>query len=206
VQAPDRSKHVLPMMPGIPERPTHDFLPHGITSLFTAFNIVDGSVNSQLHRRHRAVESKEFLITIDKAVPPGPNAHLVCDNDATHKTTEIQTWPAKRPRSHVHFTPAGSSWMNQVERWFGLLTDKPIRRGIHTAVKALENAIRNWTATWNDDPEPFTWAKTADKILISLAGYLTKITPRIEKHGLAISGAGHWNGKPKTVQSAIRRR
>jgi len=175
IQALDRSQPVLPMMPGMPERRTHDYLRHGITSLFAAFNIADGTVISQLHRRHRAIEFKKFLVAIDKAVPADLDVHLVCDNYATHNTPEIKTWLARRPRFHVHFTPTGSSWMNQVERWFGLLTEKLIRRGVHTSVQALENDIRDWIATWNENPRPFTWTKTADEILNSLADYLAKL-------------------------------
>ncbi|HWM99799.1 MAG TPA: IS630 family transposase [Streptosporangiaceae bacterium] len=175
IQALDRSQPVLPMMPGMPERRTHDYARHGITSLFAAFNIADGTVISELHRRHRAIEFKKFLASIDKAVPADLDVHLVCDNYATHNTPEIKTWLARHPRFHVHFTPTGSSWMNQVERWFGLLTDKLIRRGVHTSVQALENDIRDWIATWNDNPRPFTWTKTADEILNSLADYLAKV-------------------------------
>jgi transposase len=181
IQALDRSQPVLPMMPGMPERRTHDYLRHGITSLFAAFNIADGTVISELHRRHRAIEFRKFLVTIDKAVPADLDVHLVCDNYATHNTAEIKTWLARHPRFHVHFTPTGSSWMNQVERWFGLLTDKLIRRGAHTSVHALENDIRDWIATWNDNPRPFSWTKTADEILNSLADYLTKVGHRIDK-------------------------
>jgi len=179
IQALDRSQPVLPMMPGMPERRTHDYLRHGITSLFAAFNIADGSIISQLHRRHRAIEFRKFLTAIDKAVPAGLDLHLVCDNYANCNTPEIRTWLARHPRFRVHFTPTGSSWMNQVERRFGLLTDKLIRRGVHTSVQAPEHDIRDWIATWNDNPRPFTWTKTADEILNALAGYLTKI------------GAGH---------------
>jgi len=175
IQALDRSQLVLPMMPGMPERRTHDYYRHGITSLFAAFNIADGTVISELHRRHRAIEFKKFLVTIDKAVPHDLDVHLVCDNYATHNTAEIKTWLGKHPRFHVHFTPTGSSWMNQVERWFGLLTDKLIRRGIHTSVKALEDDIAAWIDTWNENPRPFTWTKTADEILNSLADYLAKV-------------------------------
>jgi transposase len=175
IQALDRSQPVLPMMPGMPERRTHDYLRHGITSLFAAFNIADGTVISQVHRRHRAIEFRKFLAAIDKAVPAGLSVHLVCDNYATHNTAEIKTWLARHPGFHVHFTPTGSSWMNQVERWFGLLTDKLIRRGVHTSVPALENDIKDWIATWNDNPRPFTWTKTADEILSSLGDYLAKI-------------------------------
>jgi transposase len=175
IQALDRSQPVLPMMPGMPERRTHDYLRHGITSLFAAFSIADGTVISELHRRHRAAEFRKFLVAIDKAVPTGLDVHLVCDNYATHSTPEIRTWLARHPRFRVHFTPTGSSWMNQVERWFGLLTDKLIRRGVHTSVPALESDIRDWIATWNDNPRPFTWTKTADEILSSLAAYLAKV-------------------------------
>ena len=176
-QALDRSQPVLPMMPGMPERRSHDYVRHGTTSLFAAFNIADGSVISSLHRRHRAAEFKKFLARIDKAVPAGLEVHLVCDNLATHKTAAIGDWLARHPRFHLHFTPTGSSWINQVERWFGLLTDKLIRRGVHTSVAALEKDIQGWVDTWNENPRPFTWIKTADEILDSLADYLAKIRP-----------------------------
>ena len=191
IQALDRSQPVLPMMPGMPERRTHDYYRHGITSLFAAFNIADGTVISQLHRRHRAVEFKKFLTAIDKAVPAELDLHLIADNYATHKTPEIQAWLARHPRFHLHFTPTGSSWLNQVERWFALLTDKLIRRGVHTSIQALENDIRDWIANWNTDPKPFTWVKTADEILNSLASYLHKITPINEELTEPISGARH---------------
>jgi transposase len=179
IQALDRSQPMFPMMPGTPERRTYDYLRHGITSLFAAFNIADGTVISQLHRRHRAVEFKKFLTTIDKAVPAELDVHLVCDNYGTHNTPEIKAWLAKRHRFHMHFTPTGSSWMNQVERWFGLLTDKLIRRGVHTSVTALEKDITAWIEHWNLDPRPFTWTKTADEILNSLADYLAKINQSV---------------------------
>jgi transposase len=175
VQALDRSQPVLPMMPGTPERRTHDYLRHGVTSLFAAFNIADGTVIGQLHRRHRAIEFRKFLTTIDKTVPAELDVHVVCDNYATHNTAEIRTWLGRHPRFHIHFTPTGSSWINQVERWFGLLTDKLLRRGVHTSVQALERDIRDWIDTWNTNPRAFTWTKTADEILASLADYLHKI-------------------------------
>ena len=115
------------------------------------------------------------LLSHQRVLPAGLAVHLVCDNYATRNTAEIKTWLARHPRFHVHFTPTGSSWMNQVERWFGLLTDKLIRRGVHTSVQALENDIKDWIATWNDNPRPFTWTKTADEILNSLADYLAKL-------------------------------
>ena len=176
IQALDRSQPVLPMMPGMPERRTHDYARHGVTSLFAAFNIADGTVISELHRRHRAVEFLRFLRKIDKAVPAGLDVHLVCDNLATHKTPEVRQWLARRPRFHVHFTPTGSSWINQVERWFGYLTDKKIRRGVHKSLQSLEADIRDWIDNWNENPRPFTWTKPAEEILNSLAEYMAKIS------------------------------
>jgi len=176
MQALDRSQPVLPMMPGMPERRSHDYHRHGVSSLFAAFNIADGTVISQLHRQHRATEFKKFLAAIDKAVPEELDVHLVCDNLATHKTPAIRDWLARHPRFTLHFTPTGSSWINQVERWFGLLTDQLLRRGVHTSVQALEHDVREWIKNWNDDPRPFTWTKTADEILNSLAKYLTRIS------------------------------
>src|SRR5271170_7799740 len=175
IQALDRSHPVLPMMPGMPERRTHDYRRNGVTSLFAAFNISDGTVITEIRRRHRAAEYKKFLSAIDKSVPDELDIHIVIDNLSTHKTPAIKAWLARHPRFHIHFTPTGSSWINQVERWFGLLTDKLIRRGVHTSVQALENDIRDWIATWNDNPRPFAWTKTADEILNSLADYLAKV-------------------------------
>ncbi len=153
MQALDRSQPVLPMMPGMPERRTHDYARHGVSSLFAAFNIADGTVITQIHRRHRAVEFKKFLVAIDKAVPTELDVHLVCDNLATHKTPAVNDWLAKHPRFHIHFTPTGSSWINQVERWFGFLTDQLLRRGVHKSVAALEKDVRDWITAWNDRPE-----------------------------------------------------
>ena len=152
MQALDRSQPVLPMMPGMPERRTHDYARHGITSLFAAFNIADGTVISELHRRHRAAEYLKFLRAIDKAVPAELDVHIVCDNLATHKTPAINEWLARHPRFHVHFTPTGSSWINQVERWFAYLTTQLLQRGVHKSVQALETDVRAWIEQWNRTP------------------------------------------------------
>ena len=177
IQALDRSQPVLPMMPGMPERRTHDYARHGITSLFAAFSIADGTVIRELHRRHRHQEFLKFLKTTGKNVPADLDVHLVCDNYGTHKTPEIRQWLARHPRFRMHFTPTGSSWINQVERWFGYLTDQLIRRGVHKSVQALEADIRTWIENWNENPRPFAWTKTAEEILDSLARYLEKIAP-----------------------------
>ncbi len=180
VQALARTSPVLPMMPGMPERRTHDYVRHGVTSLFAAFNIADGTVISAIHRRHRATEFKKFLTKIDAEVPEPLDVHLVCDNYGTHKTPTITSWLARHPRFHMHFTPTSASWLNQVERWFASITDELIRRGSHTSVQALEADIRAWVKGWNADPKPFIWTKTAEQILESLGRLLTRI-----------SGAGH---------------
>lgn len=179
-QALARSQPVLPMMPGMPERRTHDYARHGTTSLFAAFNIADGTVISSIHRRHRAVEFKKFLTKIDAQVPEHLDVHVIADNYGTHKTPAIIAWLAKHPRFHMHFTPTSSSWINQVERLFGYVTDDLIRRGNHTSVQALENDIRGWLQKWNEDPKPFIWTKTAEQILESLGRLITRI-----------NGAGH---------------
>ncbi len=176
MQALDRSQPVLPMMPGMPQRRSHDYARHGVTSLFAAFDISDGTVISALHRKHRAVEFKKFLVAIDKAVPAELDVHVVCDNLATHKTPAINDWLAKHPRFTLHFTPTGSSWINQVERWFGLLTDQLLRRGVHKSVVALESDVRDWITNWNQDPRPFVWTKTAEEILNSLQKYISRIS------------------------------
>jgi len=193
IQALDRSQPVLPMMPGMPERGTHDYYRNGITSLFAAFNTGDGTVITELHRQHRAAEFKKFLITIDKTVPEGLDVHIVADNYGTHKTPAVKAWLAKHPRFHMHFTPTGSSRLNQVERWFGHLTEQKIRRGAHKSVQALEADIRAWVKSWNDDPKPFVWKKTAEEILDSLSRYLQRVTGNDAREQLMtrISEAGH---------------
>lgn len=180
VQALARSQPAFPMMPGMPERRTHDYVRHGTTSLFAAFNTADGTVISAMHRRHRAVEFKKFLAKIDAEVPADLDVHLVCDNYGTHKSPAIVTWLAAHPRFHVHYTPTYSSWLNQVERWFAYLTADLLRRGDHRSVQALERDIRRWVQAWNDNPKPFIWTKTAEEILASLQRLLQRI-----------NGAGH---------------
>ncbi|MFE5516094.1 IS630 family transposase [Streptomyces sp. NPDC056529] len=175
IQALDRSQPVLPMMPGVPQRVTHDYVRAGTTTLFAALEVATGKVIGSLHRRHRAEEFKKFLIKLDKEVPAGLDVHLVLDNYATHKTPAIKTWLLAHPRFHLHFTPTGSSWLNLVERWFAELTNKRIRRGVHKTVQALEQDIRDWIAAWNTDPKPYVWTKTADEILERLASYLNRI-------------------------------
>jgi transposase len=168
VQALQRSQPALPMMPGMPERRTHDYVRHGTTTLFAAFNTADGTVITSLHRRHRATEFKKFLTKIDATVPDDLEIHLICDNYGTHKHPVIKTWLQAHPRVHLHFTPTYSSWLNLVERFFGYVTTDLLQRSDHRSVHALEADIRTWVADWNTNPKPFVWTKTAEQILARL--------------------------------------
>jgi transposase len=175
MQALDRTAPVLPMMPAVPGRQTHDYVRHGTTSLFAALDIATGKVIGAHHRRHRHQEFLKFLKAIDTATPPELDLHLICDNYATHKTAEIRTWLAAHPRFHLHFTPTSGSWLNLVERWFAELTNRKLRRSTHRSVAELEADVRAWIDAWNTNPKPYVWTKTADEILDNLANYCTRI-------------------------------
>jgi transposase len=171
IQALDRTQPILPMAPGLPERRTHDYRRHGTTSLFAALDVATGRIIGDLHRRHRSSEFKAFLERIEHEVPAELDVHLVLDNYGTHKTELIRRWLLRHPRFHVHYTPTYSSWINQVERWFAMLTEKQIRRGTHRSTRELEDAIRLYVGVHNQDPKPFIWVKTADQILASIARF-----------------------------------
>ena len=171
IQALDRTRPLLPLRPGQVERRTHDYVRHGTTSLFAALDARTGQVIGQCHRRHRAVEFRKFLDAIESEVPAGLDLHLIADNYATHKTALIRNWFAKRPRFQIHFTPTSASWLNLVERWFGLLTEKQLRRGVHQSSGELEAAIYRYLDVTNEDPKPFVWTKTADQILANVARF-----------------------------------
>jgi transposase len=177
IQALDRTQPILPLLPGTPERATHDYKRHGTSSLYAALDLTTGTVLSALHRRHRAIEFKKFLKLIDQEVPPELDVHVVLDNSSTHKTPAIQRWLKAHPRFVLHFTPTSSSWLNLVERWFAELTTKLLQRGAHRSVQALNNDIRAWIANWNDDPRPFVWTKPAEQILDSIRRYCERINP-----------------------------
>ena len=174
IQALDREQPVLPMMPGMPERRTHNYVRHGTTSLFAALDVATGFVIGKCYKRHRAAEFLDFLKQIDANVPDGLDVHIVMDNYATHKTPKIKAWLARRPHYHVHFTPTSASWINQVERWFAELTRKQIQRGVHTSVAELEADIRNFIDQHNADPKPFRWIKSADEILAAVKRFCQK--------------------------------
>ena len=154
VQALDRTQPVLPLLPGTPERMSHDYVRHGTIDLYAALNLATGVVTHQLTARHRAVEFQKFLNLIDRNTPAGLTVHVVLDNSSTHKTPSIQRWLLRHPRFEFHFTPTSSSWMNLVERWFAEITNKWLRRGTHRSIKELAASITHWVGTWNDDPAP----------------------------------------------------
>jgi transposase len=180
IQALDRTQPLLPMLPGQVERRTHDYRRHGITSLFAALDVATGKVIGEIHRRHRSVEFRKFLDTVEANVPRELEVHLVLDNYSTHKSPLIKNWLAKRPRFLVHFTPTYGSWINQVERWFGLLTERQLKRGAHRSVHELENAIKQFLQAHNRRPTPFVWTKSADDILASIERFARRT---IEVHG-----------------------
>jgi transposase len=175
IQALERSAPILPLLPGTPERATHDYKRNGTSSLFAALELADGKVIRSLHSRHRAIEFKKFLIKIDEETPAELDLHLVLDNYATHKTPQIKRWLARHPRFHLHFTPTGASWLNLVERWFAELTSRKLRRGSHRSVAELNADIEEWVERWNQDPEPYVWTKSAEEIFEAIAAYCNTI-------------------------------
>jgi len=168
VQALDRTAPLLPLQPGQPERHTHDYVRHGTTSLFAALDVASGKVISRCHPRHRAIEFRKFLTTIDEQVPATLEIHLILDNLSTHKAPTVRRWLAQHPRYHLHFTPTSSSWLNQIETWFSVLTRRQLRRGVHRSVAELETALLAYTARANETAKPFRWTKSADEILQSI--------------------------------------
>ena len=175
IQALDRSQPVLPMMAGVPERQTHDYIRHGTTSLFAALDVASGFVIGKCYRRHRAKEFLNFLKEIDAQVPDELDIHIVMDNYATHKTAAVKAWLARRPHWHVHFTPTSASWINQVERWFAELTRKQLQRGVHRSTRQLEADIRAFIEKHNENPKPFKWTKSADDILAAVKRFCLRV-------------------------------
>jgi transposase len=175
IQALDRTQPVFPMMPGTPARASHDHVRAGTSSLYAALDINSGTVISSPHARHRAIEFKKFLQSIDQQVPAEYEVHVVLDNASTHKTPAVKRWLLAHPRFVLHFTPTSSSWLNLVERWFGELTTKKLQRAPHRSVRALNADLRNWIKTWNENPRPYVWTKTADQILDSITRYYARI-------------------------------
>jgi transposase len=168
IQALDRTQPLLPLRPGQVERHTHDYVRHGTTCLFAALEIASGKVIAECHPRHRHNEFLKFLKLIDKQTPLEKDIHLIIDNYSTHKHQKVKNWLKRHSRIHFHFTPTGSSWLNQIETWFSILTNKRIRRGIFKSVKELIDAIKHYIEVNNSNPKPFVWTKTANEIISKL--------------------------------------
>jgi transposase len=175
VQALDRTAPILPLMPGVPARRTHDYVRNGTTNLYAALDVASGNVIADMTDRHRAQEFQRFLNLIHRQVPDHLDIHVILDNVSSHKTPAIQRWLVAHPRVSFHFTPTYSSWMNLVERWFAELTNRWLRRSTHRSTKDLVASIRTWIDRWNDNPKPYTWHKTADEILDTIATYCQRI-------------------------------
>lgn len=165
IQALDRTQPILPLRPGVPERQTHDYKRHGVTTLFAALNLVDGRVIADCQPRHRHQEFLKFLRKIDRSVPPKLDIHIVLDNYGTHNHEAVREWLADRPRYHLHFTPTGASWVNLVERFFAEITQRRIRRGTFLSVTELIQAILDYIRHRNKKPKPFSWTAKASDIL-----------------------------------------
>ena len=179
-QALERTQPLLPLGLGYVEGVTHDYIRHGTTTLFAALDVASGQVLTQCKPRHRHQEFLSFLKHIDANVPPELDVHLVVDNYSTYKHAKVKRWLAARPRYHLHFTPTYSSWINQVEIWFNIITQKAIRRGSFSSVRELVEKIRHFTESYNPQARPFMWTATADSIV-----------QKIERLCNAISGTGH---------------
>ena len=176
IQAAQGTAPALPMRPGQAERRTNDYRRHGTLDLFAALDVKAGTVIGACERRHRSVEFRAFLDRVEGSVPPGLEVHLVLDNLKTHKTRLIHDWLVKRPHFHLHFTPTSASWLNLVECWFALLSRRQLERGAFTSTSDLEQAILAYITATNANPKPFTWTKTADHILASVARFCNRIS------------------------------
>ncbi len=180
IQALDRTQPLLPLGLGYVEGVTHDYVRHGTTTLFAALNVASGRVLTQTKRRHRHQEFLQFLRHIEASVPKKLDVHLIVDNYATHKHASVRRWLAARPRFHVHYTPTYSSWLNQVEIWFGIITQRAIRRGTFRSVRDLRRKIEAFVQRYNRKCQPFVWTATPDSIL-----------EKLERLSKAIAGTGH---------------
>jgi transposase len=179
VQALNRTEPILPLAPGVPARQSHDYERHGVTSLFAAMDVASGVTISTCYRRHRHQEFLRFLNQVQDSLPAGLDVHLVMDNYGTHKVGKVRNWLARHPRYHVHFTPTSASWLNLVERLFAEVTERCVRRGSHTAVRMLEEAMLNYLDRRNGNPKPFIWTADADLIL----GKVARLSKRISRSG-----------------------
>jgi transposase len=176
IQALERTAPVLPMMPGVPERRSFDYVRHGTVDLFAALNIATGKVIGHLSAQHRAVDFRDFLDQIDRQTDPGLAVHVICDNLSTHKAPVVHRWLLAHPRFVLHFTPTYSSWINQVERWLAELQRRCLERGVFCSLDELTSALEDWIRLWNEDARPFIWTKTADQIIDRICRYCSRIS------------------------------
>jgi transposase len=176
IQALERTAPVLPMIPGVPERRSFDYVRHGTIDLFAALNIATGKVIGKLSAQHRAVDFRDFLDQIDRQADPGLTVHVICDNLSTHKAPVVQRWLLAHPRFVLHFTPAYSSWINQVERWLAELQRRCLERGVFCSLEELTTALEQWIKLWNESARPFKWTKTADQIIDRICRYCSRIS------------------------------
>ncbi|MEV0624249.1 IS630 family transposase [Nonomuraea sp. NPDC050404] len=176
IQAIERSAPVLPMVPGTPERRSHDYHRHGTIDLFAALNVATGKVIGKLSPQHRAVDFRDFLEEIFRQVEPGLEIHVICDNLSTHKAPVVHKWLLEHPAVHLHFTPTYSSWINQVERWFAELQRRRLDRGVFCSLDELTTALQEWLKYWNENARPFTWTKNADQIISAIGRYCARIS------------------------------
>src|SRR2546430_9415853 len=176
IQALERTAPVLPMIPGVPERRSHDYVRHGTIDLFAALNIATGKVIGKLSAQHRAVDFRDFLGQIDRQTDPGLDVHVICDNLSAHKAPVAQRWLLAHPRFVLHFTPTYSSWINQVERWLAELQRRCLDRGVFCSLDELTAALEDWIKLWNQGARPFKWTKTADQIIDRICRYCSRIS------------------------------
>lgn len=175
IQALNRTAPTLPMLPTTPQRATHDYERNGTCDLFAALDMATGSVITDIRSSHSSADFIAFLNKVNRNVPHDLDVHVILDNLSTHKTPAVHRWLLRHKRFHLHFTPTYGSWMNLVERWFSALTTKKLQRSAHRSVKELAADIEAWVASWNENPTPFVWHKTAGQILERLAGYCQAI-------------------------------
>ena len=176
MQALERTQPLLPLRPGVTAKRTHDYARHGTTTLFAALDAKTGHVIGKCYRRHRATEFVKFLRVVDESVPAKLNVHLILDNYSTHKTPTVRRWLARHPRFHVHYTPTYSSWINLVESWFAVLTNRRLRRSSFRSTRQLESAVKAYIDATNQHPTPFIWSKSADEILDSVQRFCKRIS------------------------------
>jgi len=176
IQALQRTAPVLPMIPGVPERRSFDYVRHGTVDLFAALNTATGKVIGKLSAQHRAVDFRDFLDEIDRQVEPGLDVHVICDNLSAHKAPVVQKQLLAHPRVQLHFTPTYSSWISQVERWFAELQRRCLDRGVFCSLEQLTTALEEWIELWNATARPFKWTKTADQIIDRICRYCSRIS------------------------------